>query len=90
MEPSLSSPLGEACVSLPAIQGTSGSIKSEKSTSDSEREFGWAMGALKHGVSMTKVVNYLEAQAKKRGKRQPNDYARRTAMGAYKILHHGS
>ena len=89
---SLSSPLGEACVSpSPSPKASfSGVAVSEKSTSDSEREFGWAMGALKHGVPMINVINHLTDRAKIRGKRRPEDYAKRTVMGAYRILHPSS
>jgi len=87
IEPHLSSPLGEACVSPSPLQ----SIKMpQNSQSPSEREFGWAVGALKHGVSFNNVINRLSAVAKERGKRQPDDYAKRTAMGAYRVLHPGS
>jgi len=111
IEPHLSSPLGEACVSPSPLQSIkmpqnsqSGfnkwsenfesilqSIKMpQNSQSPSEREFGWAVGALKHGVSFNNVINRLSAVAKERGKRQPDDYAKRTAMGAYRVLHPGS
>jgi len=81
----LSSPWGEACVSHSRSQ-LPAPVASDKPSSDSEREFGWAMGALKHGVPLTQVINQLATQAKQRGKRQPEDYAKRTAMGAYRVL----
>ena len=87
IEQPLSSPLGEACVSPSPSPRFSGATRSERSTSDSEREFGWAMAALKHGVPMIDVINQLSVRARERGKRRPDDYAKRTVMGAYRVLH---
>ncbi len=83
----LSSPKGEACVSSTSFRKLG---ESEKRNSPSEREFGWAMGALKHGVSLNNVINHLSALAKGRGKRQSDLYAKRTAVAAYRILHPNS
>ena len=87
VEPHLSSPLGEASVSRSPLQDFK---ELEKPSSPSEREFGWAVGALEHGISLNHVINQLTTRAKDRGKRQPDVYARRTAMGAYRVLHPGS
>jgi len=87
IEQPLSSPMGEACVSpFPFREG----VVSGKRQSPSEHEFGWALGALKHGIPMINVINRLTALAKNRGKRQPELYANRTVMGAYRVLHPGS
>ena len=83
----LSSPKGEACVSSTLFRGSG---IPEKRDSPSEREFGWTMGALKHGVSLNNVINHLTTLAKSRGKRQSELYAKRTAIAAYRILHPGS
>lgn len=87
IESPLSSPMGEACVSsspLPKMQDA------EKQKSPSEREFGWAFGALKYGVPLDNVIKHLTSLARGRGKRQPDHYAKRTALGAYRLLHPGS
>jgi hypothetical protein len=83
VESPLSSPLGEACASHSSSKGTQGL---GQPPSPSEDEFGWVMGALKHGVPIINVINQLTDRAKKRGKRLPDHYAERTVMHAYRVL----
>jgi len=70
----LSAPRGAACVSK----------LSQEAQSQSERDFGWAVGAFGAGRLLLEVERYLYLTAKQRGKRNPEMYARRTAINAYK------
>ena len=79
----LSSPLGEACASHSSGVGTR--VQGQP-PSPSENEFGWVMGALRHGVPIMKIINQLTDRAKRRGKRLPDHYAERTVMHAYRLL----
>jgi hypothetical protein len=89
LEETVSPPLlGGARVSSspPQTDDRSREAKAEKTQSQSERDFGWAMGAMKHGVSFSDVIDALTASAKKRGKVNPAGYAQRTATAIHQIL----
>jgi len=83
LESPFPSPLGKARASHSSSEETRGL---SQPPSPSENEFGWVMGALKHGVPIINVINQLTDRAKRRGKRLPDHYAKRTVMHAHRIL----
>jgi hypothetical protein len=74
----LSTPLGGRCVSSYANNSTP--------QSQSELDFGWAVGLLKSGSSLESVIEKLCRNAANRGKKCPEHYAQRTAHNAMKVV----
>jgi hypothetical protein len=60
--------------------------QAQKPQSQSERDFGWAMGAMKNGMLYSDVIDALAASAKKRKKANPVGYAERTAAAIHHML----
>jgi hypothetical protein len=60
--------------------------QAQKVQSQSERDFGWAMVAMKNGLSYSDVIDALTASAKKRKKVNPVGYAQKTAAAIHNML----
>lgn len=58
----------------------------QKPQSQSERDFGWAMGAMRNGMLYSDVIDALTASAKKRKKVNPVGYAQRTADAIHNMI----
>ena len=89
-QPPISPPLrGEACASesLAAEASTAKSTKNQKPQSQSERDFVWAMGAMRRGMLFSDVMDHLVASAKRRGKRNADLYAQRTVSAVHQLIH---
>lgn len=54
--------------------------------SASGMEFGWACGFLRTGGAVEEAIRRIEDRARERGKRSPENYARRTVENAKKVL----
>lgn len=54
--------------------------------STSGKEFGWVCGFLRTGGTVEEAIRRIENRARERGKRSPENYARRTVENAKKVL----
>ncbi len=54
--------------------------------SSSGKEFGWVCGFLRTGGTVEEAIRRVESRARARGKRSPEQYARRTVENAKKVL----
>ena len=66
--------------------GSAGPRFCGEDASESGKEFGWACGFLRTGGTAEEAIRRIEDRARARGKRSPENYARRTVESAKKVL----